>query len=107
LKRIVRRRAGLDVHKASITACVRIGVAKKEDEEPHREIREFDTTTRGLLRLRDRLAAFEVESVGMEATGAYWKPLYYMLGDDFECWLLNAGHIKNVPGRKTDVKDAE
>jgi transposase len=107
LKRIVRRCAGLDVHKASITACVRIGAAKKKDEEPHQEIREFDTTTKGLLRLRDWLAAFEVELVGMEATGAYWKPAYYMLEEDFECWLLNARHMKNVPGKKTDVKDAE
>jgi transposase len=107
LKRIVRRCAGLDVHKASITACVRIGAAKKKDEEPHQEIREFDTTTKGLLRLRDWLAAFEVELVGMEATGAYWKPAYYVLEEDFECWLLNARHMKNVPGKKTDVKDAE
>jgi transposase len=45
--------------------------------------------------------------VGMEATGVYWKPVYYVLEDDFECWLLNSGHIKNVPGRKTDAKDAE
>jgi len=43
----------------------------------------------------------------MEATGVYWKPVYYVLEDDFECWLLNAGHMKNVPGRKTDAKDAE
>jgi transposase len=87
---------------------VRIGAAKNNDEEPRQEIREFDTTTRGLLRLRDWLAAFEVELVGMEATGAYWKPVYYMLEDDFECWLLNAGHMmKNVPGKKTDVKDPE
>jgi transposase len=106
LKRIVQRCAGLDVHKASITACVRIGTAKK-NEEPHQEIREFDTTTRGLLRLRDWLAVFKVELVGMEATGAYWKPVYYMLEENFECWLLNARHMKNVPGKKTDVKDAE
>jgi transposase len=96
------------VHKASITACVRIASAKNKDEEPHQEIRKFKTTTRGLLELRDWLAAFEVELVGMEATGVYWKPVYYILeDDDFECWLLNAEHMKNVPGRKTDVKDAE
>jgi transposase len=59
------------------------------------------------LQLGDWLAAFEVELVGMEPTGVYWKPLYYMLEDDFECWLLNARHMKNVPGRKTDLKDAE
>jgi len=105
LKRIVQRCAGLDLHKASITACVRIATAK--DEEPYQQIRKFETTTRGLLRLRDWLAAFKVELLGMEATGVYWKPLYYVLEDDFECWLLNAEHMKNVPGRKTDVKDAE
>jgi transposase len=79
---------------------VRIATGKNnKDEEPHQEIRKFSTTTQGLLQLRDWLAAFEVELVGMEATGVYWKPVYYMLeDDDFECWLLNAGHMKNVPG---------
>jgi transposase len=105
LERIVERCAGLDVHKASVTACVRI--ATGESEEPYQETRKFPTTTRGLLNLRDWLAPFEVELVGMEGTGVYWKPVYYLLEDDFECWLLNARHLKNVPGRKTDVKDAE
>jgi transposase len=104
VERIIERCAGLDVHKSSVTACVRIS---DEDEAPHQEIREFATTTRGLLLLRDWLASFEVRLVGMEATGVYWKPIYYMLEDDFELWLLNARHLKNVPGRKTDVKDAE
>jgi transposase len=104
LKKIIERCAGLDVHKASITACVRTGA---EAGEPHQEIREFSATTRGLLQLRDWLASFAVTLVGMEATGVYWKPVYYMLEDDFELWLLNARHLKNVPGRKTDVKDAE
>jgi transposase len=74
--------------------------------ELHQEIREFAATTRGLLQLRDWLASFRVTLVGMEATGVYWKPVYYLLEDEFECWLLNARHLKNVPGRKTDVKDA-
>jgi transposase len=104
VERIIERCAGLDVHKASVTACVRI---LDEDGALHQEIREFATTTRGLLVLRDWLASFEVGLVGMEATGVYWKPIYYMLEDDFELWLLNARHLKNVPGRKTDVKDAE
>ena len=104
MKRIVERCAGLDVHKASITACVR---TPGEGGEPHQEIRKFSATTRGLLQLRDWLASFAVTLVGMEATGVYWKPVYYMLEDDFELWLLNARHLKNVPGRKTDVKDAE
>jgi transposase len=78
-----------------------------ESKALHQEIREFATTTRGLLLLRDWLASFEVRLVGMEATGVYWKPIYYMLEGDFELWLLNARRLKNVPGRKTDVKDAE
>jgi transposase len=104
LERIVQRCAGLDVHKASITACVR---TPGEAGGLHQEVREFSATTRGLLQLRDWLASFGVALVGMEATGVYWKPVYYLLEDDFECWLLNARHLKNVPGKKTDVKDAE
>ena len=105
MERIAKRCAALDVHKASVTACVR--VAASEGEEPHQEVRKFAATTQGLLLLRDWLASFEVTLVGMEATGVYWKPVYHVLEDDFECWLLNARHLKNVPGRKTDVKDAE
>ena len=92
------------MHKASVTACVRVLVAGGEVRQ---EIRQFATTPRGLLQLRDWLASFKVALVGMEATGVYWKPIYYLLEDDFELWLLNARHLKNVPGRKTDVKDAE
>ena len=102
LERIVERCAGLDVHKASVTACVRVA-AISEGEEPHQHTRKFATTTQGLLELRDWLASLEVTLVGMEATGVYWKPVYYMLEDDFECWLLNARHMKNVlkAGRPT------
>ncbi len=107
MERIVKRCCGLDVHKASVTACVRVAAESTDEQEPREEIGEFATTTQGLLLLRDWLASFEVTLVGMEATGVYWKPIYYMLEDDFECWLLNARHLKNVPGRKTDVKDAE
>jgi transposase len=104
MDRIVKRCCGLDVHKKSVTACVKVAA---EGSAPHKEIRQFAATTRGLLRLRDWLASFEVELVGMEATGVYWKPVYYMLEDDFELWLLNAEHLRHVPGRKTDVKDVE
>jgi transposase len=102
LERIVNRCAGLDVHKASVTACVRVATAN-EGEEPHQETRKFAATTQGLLLLRDWLASLEVTLVGMETTGVYWKPVYYMLEDDFECWLLNARHLKNVhkAGRPT------
>lgn len=103
-QRVVQRCCGLDVHKASVTACVRVHRAAAG--ELHQEIREFAATTRGLLQLRDWLASFRVTLVGMEATGVYWKPVYYLLEEEFECWLLNARHLKNVPGRKTDVKDA-
>ena len=105
MDRVVERCCGLDVHKASVTACVK--VPAESGGPPHQEVGEFATTTQGLLKLRDWLASFEIELVGMEATGVYWKPIYYLLEDDFECWLLNARHLKNVPGRKTDVKDAE
>ncbi|MBV9453226.1 MAG: IS110 family transposase, partial [Rubrobacter sp.] len=105
MERIVKRCAGLDVHKASVTAYVRI--ATGESEEPYQETRKFPTTTGGLLNLGDWLASLEVELVGMEGTGVYWKPVYYLLEDDFECWLLNARYLKSVLGRKTDVKDAD
>ncbi len=103
MDRVVERCCGLDVHKASVTACVRV---PDKAGKLRQEIRQFAATTRGLLQLRDWLVSFEVMLVGMEATGVYWKPIYYLLEDEFECWLLNARHLKNVPGRKTDVKDA-
>ena len=67
---------------------------------------EFATTVRGLLALRDWLAAHGVQQVAMEATGVYWKPPWAILEDEFECLLVNARHVKQVPGRKTDVSDA-
>lgn len=101
---IVERCAGLDVHKDVVMACVRVpdkGGRRRE------ETREFSATTRGIVSLADWLGSFGVTLVGMEATGVYWKPVFYMLEDRFECWLLNAQHIKNVPGRKSDVMDAQ
>lgn len=103
MDRLVERCAGLDVHQASITACVRF---PKEDGGREQVIETFRTTTAGLLTLHDWLASFEVTLVGMESTGVYWKSPFYMLEDDFDCWLLNAQHLRNVPGRKTDVADA-
>jgi transposase len=70
-------------------------------------VAEFQTTVQGLLALRDWLEAHEVEQVAMEATGVYWKPVWAVLEDRFECVLVNARHVKQVPGRKTDVRDAE
>jgi transposase len=100
---LIERCAGLDVHKASVTACVRV---PGEGDKRQQQIRTFRTTTAGLVLLRDWLASFGVTVVGMESTGVYWKPCYWLLEDDFQCWLLNARHLRNVPGRKTDVKDA-
>jgi transposase len=67
----------------------------------------FPTTTAGLLALADWLRSFAVTVVGMESTGVYWRAVYFLLEDEFECWLLNARHLRNVPGRKTDMQDAE
>jgi transposase len=72
-----------------------------------RKTRTFKATVGGLLELAEWLASFAVTLVGMEATGVYWKPVFQVLEDRFECWLLNAQHLRNVPGRKTDVKDSE
>src|SRR3954466_2004711 len=101
---IGERPAALDVHNASVMACVRLpGDGRRRVEH----VAEFQTTVRGLLALRDWLEAHRVERVAMEATGVYWKPVWALLEDDFECLLVNARHVKQVPGRKTDVSDAE
>ena len=71
------------------------------------ELAEFTTFTQDLLVLRDWLVAHGVTRVGMEATGVYWKPVFWVLEEAAECWLLNARHMRNVPGRKTDMADAE
>jgi transposase len=100
---IVERPAALDVHKAQLTACVRV---PDEHGDRHEQVVEFATTVRGLLGLRDWLAAHRVEQVVMEATGVYWKAPWAILEDEFACLLVNARHVKQVPGRKTDVSDA-
>jgi transposase len=100
---IVERPAALDVHKAQVTACVRVPDARGRRQE---HVAEFATTVRGLLALRDWLAAHWVQQVVMEATGVYWKAPWAILEDEFECLLVNARHVKQVPGRKTDVSDA-
>src|SRR5512132_750220 len=103
MDRLMERCAGLDVHKASVKACVRV---PGEQGQRHSQTRTFRTTTAGLVDLRDWLAARQVTVVGMESTGVCWKPVSFLLEDDFECWLANAQHLRNVPGRKTDVADA-
>jgi transposase len=99
---IYPRCAGLDVHKQTVVACVRIA----GNGSALQEVRTFATTTSGLLALADWLDSFGVEHVGMEATGVYWKPVWHVLEGHFELVLANAAHVKNVPGRKTDVNDA-
>ena len=99
---ILERVAALDVHKAQVTGCVRVpGEGGREQQ-----VAEFSTSVQGLLRLRDWLEAQRVTQVVMEATGVYWKPCWAVLEDRFECMLVNARQVKQVPGRKTDVSDA-
>ncbi len=97
-----RRCAGLDVHSDSVVACARVTVRTKVTHE----VRRFSTTTRDLLELADWLAAQGITHVAMEATGVYWKPIWHILEGRFELVLANAAHIRNVPGRKSDVNDA-
>ncbi len=97
------RCAGLDVHTRQVVACVRMVV--NHALTYHRLA--VPTTTRGLLELADWLTAHEVTHVAMEATGVYWKPVWHMLEGQFELTLANAQHVRNVPGRKSDVNDAQ
>jgi len=98
-----RRCCGLDVHKDTVVACLRL----VSDGKVTTEVRTFQTTTADLLRLSEWLAANGCTHVAMEATGVYWKPVWHILDDgEFELVLANAAHVKNVPGRKTDVNDA-
>jgi transposase len=101
---MLERCAALDVHKKMVTACARI---LKPDGEVEELIVEFQTMAADLLALRDWLKQLGVTQVAMEATGVYWKPVYYALEGDFELLLVNAAHVKNVPGRKTDSLDAQ
>jgi transposase len=100
---LYRNCAGLDVHKDTVVACVRHMV----NGSVEREVRTFRTTTRDLLALSQWLADEGCTHVAMEATGVYWKPVWHVLSDgDFALVLANAAHVKNVPGRKSDVNDA-
>ena len=102
---IAPRCAGIDIGKATLKATVR--VQGGQGRKTRREVRTFGTTTGQLLALRDWLVTEGVTLLGMESTGVYWKPIYYILEDVVECWLLNAQHLKKVPGRKSDVSDSE
>lgn len=99
-----QRCAGIDISKTDVKVCIRVPGPRRQR---HSEVRTFSSMTADLLAMRDWLISEHVSVVGMEATGAYWKPIFYLLESDVECWLLNARHMKTVPGRKTDVKDSE
>jgi transposase len=96
------RCAGADVHKESVVVCVRIAEGGKAEHH----VRTFGTTTRELLELSDWLMSHGCTHVALESTGVYWKPVWHVLEPSFELVLANASHIRNVPGRKTDVNDA-
>src|SRR5215218_3066974 len=103
MEQIHERVAGLDVHRDSVSACARVPGVRRE-VVTHKA--RYATTTAGLAELAGWLDGQGVTVVGMEATGVYWKPCFYALEDRFEVWLCNAHHVKNVPGRKTDMSDA-
>ena len=97
---IIERACGLDVHKGTVVACI-MGTGIKK------EIRTYTTMTNDLLRLKEWIQEAGITHVAMESTGVYWKPVFNILEDQFEVILVNARHVKNVPGRKTDVQDSE
>ena len=101
---LYQRCCGLDIHKKMLVACLIIVTA---DGKRHKEIRSFRTVTQDLLQLLDWLKAAGCTHVAMEATGVYWRPIYNILEGHFELLVVNAQHIKAVPGQKTDVHDAE
>jgi transposase len=101
---LFERVAGLDIGKASLTVCMR---TPGPNGRRSSETRTFTTTTRALGVMRDWLLAAGVTIAAMESTSTYWKGAFYCLEEVMDTWLLNAAHMKAVPGRKTDVKDAE
>lgn len=102
---VVERCAFLDVHRDTVMACARMPDGRGGRRE---EVTEFATTTSQLLALADWLVERQVTLVGMEATGVYWKPVHWVLEDAIDAvWVINARHMRNVPGRKTDVADAQ
>jgi transposase len=104
MQTLVERGCGLDVHQATVVACLLIVV---NNGKVQKQVRTFGTTTRELLSLREWLLGEGCTHVAMESTGVYWKPVYAILEGALEIVVANAQHIKKVPGRKTDVKDAE
>lgn len=102
MERRIERCAGLAIHKETVAVCVRVPGPTGAREQ---QVRTFGTMTADLWALRDWLAVHRVPDVAMESTGGYGKPIYYVLEEAFTCLLVNAAHMRNVPGRKTDVQD--
>lgn len=100
---LYKRCCGLDIHKKSVYACVLI----KEEGKREKHLARFGTMSEDIVRLGEWLRSWGVQRVGMESTGVYWKPIWNLLEEEFDLELINAEHIKKVPGRKTDVKDSE
>jgi transposase len=101
---VLERCCGLDVHKKTVTACLLVGAL---DHQPRESLRTFPTTTKGLLELRDWLEQDGCTHVAIESTGIYWRPVFHILEDMVTVLLVNAYHMKQIPGRKTDLKDAQ
>jgi transposase len=104
MENLVERGCGLDVHQATVVACL---LMVRKDGEVQKQIRTFGSTTRELVCLREWLLSEGCTHLAMESTGVYWKPVYAILEGALEIVVANAQHVKKVPGRKTDVKDAE
>lgn len=103
MEEILDKCCGLDVHRDSITACVMIGNGRHKQKL----IRTFQTFTHDIHELANWLKSMDIREVAVESTGIYWKPIFNVFDGDFDVILVNARHVKNVPGKKTDVKDAE
>src|SRR5256886_6694648 len=104
MQTLVERGCGLDVHQATVVACLLIVL---QNGKVQKQIRTFGTTTRELQSLREWLLSEGCTHIAMESTGVYWKPVYAILEGALEIVVANAQHVKKIPGRKTDVKDAE
>ena len=104
MQTLVERGCGLDVHQATVVACL---LQVRKDGRVQKQMRTFGSTTRELVSLREWLRTEGCTHVAMESTGVYWKPVYAILEGAFEIVVANAQQVKKVPGRKTDVKDAE
>lgn len=101
---VLERCCGLDVHKETVTACLLVGAL---DRQPKESQQTFSTTTKGLLELRDWLEQGGCTHVAIESTGVYWQPVFHVLEDVATVLLVNAYHMKQIPGRKTDLRDAQ